>query len=49
MKLEKTFTSQKKTFKFLFSHKPYFTDENTIVMGYPLNMMFKQQKAVMFL
>ena len=27
-----------KTFKFIFKHKPYYEDENTIVMGFPYNM-----------
>lgn len=34
----KTFTIGNRIFEFLFTHKPFYEDENTVVLGYPYNM-----------
>ncbi len=35
--LEKEFKLNTKTFKLLFTHKPFYDNENTLVMGFPYN------------
>lgn len=34
----KEFNIGNKKFVFMFTHKPYYTDENTIIMGFPFNI-----------